>query len=95
MIEGLEDSTDSISTLTVELFSPREDNIPDGKAHGAYMGPIWGRPDPNGPIPNIVSSLIITPVLFRMCVQVSFDATNKFPLSWTELSYKANAFSFF
>ena len=23
--------------------------IPDGKVHGANMGPIWGRQDPDGP----------------------------------------------
>ena len=22
---------------------------PDGKVHGAYMGPIWDRQDPGGP----------------------------------------------
>ena len=25
------------------------DNIPDGKVHGANMGPIWGWQDPGGP----------------------------------------------
>ena len=25
------------------------DAIPDGKVHGANMGPIWGRQDPGGP----------------------------------------------
>ena len=24
-------------------------NIPDSKAHGANLGPIWGRQDPGGP----------------------------------------------
>ena len=24
-------------------------NYPDSKAHGANMGPIWGRQDPGGP----------------------------------------------
>ena len=24
-------------------------NNPDGKVHGANMGPIWGRQDPGGP----------------------------------------------
>ena len=24
-------------------------NYPDGKVHGANMGPIWGRQDPGGP----------------------------------------------
>ena len=24
-------------------------NTPDSKAHGANMGPIWGREDPDGP----------------------------------------------
>ena len=24
-------------------------NFPDSKVHGANMGPIWGRQDPNGP----------------------------------------------
>ena len=26
-----------------------ESNIPDNKAHGTNMGPIWGRQDPGGP----------------------------------------------
>ena len=25
------------------------DNTPDSKVHGANMGPIWGRQDPDGP----------------------------------------------
>ena len=25
------------------------DKIPDSKFHGAHMGPIWGRQDPDGP----------------------------------------------
>ena len=29
--------------------SPVSDNIPDSKVHGAKMGPIWGRQDPDGP----------------------------------------------
>ena len=27
----------------------RQNNTPDSKAHGANMGPIWGRQDPGGP----------------------------------------------
>ena len=30
-------------------MKPKVDNIPDGKVHGAKMGPIWGRQDPIGP----------------------------------------------
>ena len=26
-----------------------DNNTPDGKVHGANMGPIWGRQDPGGP----------------------------------------------
>ena len=26
-----------------------DEKIPDNKAHGANMGPIWGRQDPGGP----------------------------------------------
>ena len=25
------------------------DDSPNSKVHGAYMGPIWGRQDPDGP----------------------------------------------
>ena len=32
---------------TVDLLTPA---YPDSKAHGANMGPIWGRQDPGGPL---------------------------------------------
>ena len=33
-------------------------NTPDGKVHGANMGPIWGRQDPGGPHVCLMNSAI-------------------------------------
>ena len=33
----------------IDTFSNIFKRIPDGKIHGANMGPIWGRRDPGGP----------------------------------------------
>ena len=35
----------SVAALIPVLFY----HYPDGKVHGAYMGPTWGRQDPDGP----------------------------------------------
>ena len=51
--------THALSSITVifnrhwsydmDEWSYRTDNHPDSKVHGANMGPIWGRQDPDGP----------------------------------------------
>ena len=35
-------------TIFSIMFSLKK-SIPDSKVHGANMGPIWGRQDPDGP----------------------------------------------
>ena len=43
------------------------EDFPDSKIHGAYMGPIWGRQDPDGPH--------IDPMNFTAWVCISGDDT--------------------
>ena len=40
-------SPSAISTWSVDSKDAK--TIPDSKAHGANMGPIWGQQDPGGP----------------------------------------------
>ena len=35
--------------MTYHDIMKTKETIPDSKAHGATMGPIWGRQDPGGP----------------------------------------------
>ena len=37
----------TVMTANVAVYGPRD--APNSKAHGANMGPIWGRHDPGGP----------------------------------------------
>ena len=39
----------SVSFVITSFASKFMIDIPDGKVHGANMGPIWGRQDPGGP----------------------------------------------
>ena len=45
-------SEGSVVSLTapdaVVSLTPKYQNNPDSKVHGANMGPIWGRQDPGG-----------------------------------------------
>ena len=43
---GLKANVAFVDTVNV---SYKTHTIPDSKVHGANMGPIWGRQDPDGP----------------------------------------------
>ena len=38
-----------ISAVQISTKKRGKGNFPDGKVHGANMGPIWGQQDPGGP----------------------------------------------
>ena len=51
---------------TKRLVSNVVDGYPDGKVHGANMGPIWGRQDPGGPHVGLMNFAIWVIILKKV-----------------------------
>ena len=53
----------------IESWSSFEETIPDSKVHGAIMGPIWGRQDPDRPHVGPMNLAILDVLLYnQQCV---------------------------
>ena len=50
---------------------------PDSKVHGASMGPIWGRQDPDGPHVGPMNFAIRVHLPVRLCLSVNTDTDDQ------------------